>query len=103
MTNKTSEEHYNTPKLNHHLTEEVETLADHAQATDDQKTRDHSHDGHSHGNPKADGWRSHWNLLTSLAILLVMQTFEYGFQIKLSSLSELFIYLSAYLLAGYNV
>ena len=103
MTNKTSEEHFDIVKQNHELAAEVESLADHSQSADDEKTHDHSHDVHSHGNFEANGWRSHWNLLTALAILLIMQTLEYGFQIKLSSLSELFIYLPAYLLAGYKV
>ena len=63
----------------------------------------HDHNGHDHGATGADGWRSHWNLLTALAILVLMQILEYGFQIKFNNPIELLIYIPAYLLAGYKV
>lgn len=96
---KTSDEHFHTTEQDHKLTEEVEILPGEPGLSNDQHTHDHDH--HSHGS--SGGWRSHWSLLTALAILLTMQILEYGFQVKFNPLAELFIYLSAYLLAGYQV
>ncbi|NEU06956.1 cadmium-translocating P-type ATPase [Flavihumibacter sp. R14] len=62
----------------------------------------HNHDDHSHGSG-SESWRDHWDLLTALAILLVMQVLEYGFRLKFSLLTEFLIYMPAYLLAGYKV
>lgn len=97
----TSDEHIHTTEEDHQLTEEVEILPDEPRLTDEDHTHDHDHDGHSHGG--SAGWRSRWNLLTALAILLLMQILEYGFQIQLNALVQLIIYLPAYLLAGYQV
>jgi Cd2+/Zn2+-exporting ATPase len=72
----------------------------------------HSHDdghdheeaeGHDHGEEGSNGWRSHWPLLSSLAILLVMLVLEFGFKFSPVFPAELIIYIAAYLLAGYNV
>jgi len=46
---------------------------------------------------------SHWPLLTSLLILLVMLTLEYGFKFQPAFPINLIIYAIAFLLAGYNV
>lgn len=68
------------------------------------QNHDHDHEGHSHTIDTAkDSWRNHWELLTALSILLVMQVLEYGFRIKLNTLTELAIYIPAFLLAGYKV
>ncbi len=48
-------------------------------------------------------WKSHWQLLLSLAILFLMLTFEYGFKFKPPFPIALIVYGIAYLLAGYNV
>lgn len=71
---------------------------------------DHNHDdghdeddGHDHGGEDSDGWKSHWPLLSSLAILLVMLVLEFGFKYKPVFPVDLIIYVVAYLLAGYNV
>jgi len=66
----------------------------------------HNHDeddGHDHGGEESDGWQSHWPLLSSLAILLVMLVVEFGFKYKPAFPVNLIIYILAYLLAGYNV
>jgi Cd2+/Zn2+-exporting ATPase len=72
----------------------------------------HSHDdghdqeeaeGHDHGEEGSDNWRSHWPLLSSLAILLVMLVLEFGFKFSPVFPADLIIYIAAYLLAGYNV
>lgn len=60
-------------------------------------------DGHNHGSGEPESWTSHWPLLTSLAVVIIMLTLEYGFNITFSQLIQLFIYVPAYLLAGYNV
>lgn len=49
------------------------------------------------------GWRSHWQLLLSLMILVVMLTAEFGFKYIPPFPADLIIYLAAYLLGGYNV
>lgn len=60
-------------------------------------------DGHDHGGEESDGWQSHWPLLSSLAILLIMLVMEFGFKFKPAFPVDLIIYILAYLLAGYNV
>ncbi|MGY0037275.1 hypothetical protein [Pedobacter sp. NJ-S-72] len=47
---------------------------------DDHNHDDHDHDGHSHGGGDS-GWRGQIPLLSSLAILAIMLTLEYGFKI----------------------
>jgi len=59
-------------------------------------------DGHEHGVEKT-GWKSHWDLLLALAILIVMLTLEYGFDIVFNNAISLIIYGLAYLLAGWKV
>jgi Cd2+/Zn2+-exporting ATPase len=66
---------------------------------------DHNHDhdhGHDHG-PNENGWKSKWPLLTSLLILVVMQTLELGFRISFNSTAAFLIFGTAFLLAGYPV
>jgi Cd2+/Zn2+-exporting ATPase len=63
---------------------------------------DHDHDDHNHGGGDS-GWLSHWPLLTSFSILIVMEVIELGFKLNLPTTLSLPIYITAYLLAGYNV
>ena len=60
-------------------------------------------DGHNHGEEDTAGWKTHWALLSSLAVLLVMLVLEFGFKYKPVFPIDLIIYVFAYLLAGYNV
>lgn len=53
--------------------------------------------------PEEAGWKSHWKLLLSIAILLGMLTLEYAWNSIPAFPSNLVIYLAAYLLAGFNV
>src|SRR5436190_2292580 len=75
----------------------------------DEKGHDHEDgdheedDGHDHGGEESEGWKGHWPLLSSLAILLVMLVLEFGFKYKPIFPVDLIIYIIAYLLAGYNV
>jgi len=64
-----------------------------------------SGDGHDHGNEDKDeqGWKTHWDLLLALFILIVLLLLEYGFKIDLPEIPSLIINLIAYLLAGRNV
>ncbi|MFA4870598.1 MAG: heavy metal translocating P-type ATPase [Pedobacter sp.] len=73
------------------------------------ETHNHTHqvhsddDGHNHGSEEPSNWLSHWPLLTSLAVVVVMMVLEYGFHITFNTLTQLIIFIPAYLLAGYNV
>jgi Cd2+/Zn2+-exporting ATPase len=60
-------------------------------------------DGHNHGSEEPSGWLSHWPLLTSLAVVVVMMVLEYGFHITFNTVTQLIIFIPAYLLAGFNV
>jgi Cd2+/Zn2+-exporting ATPase len=42
-------------------------------------------DGHNHGSEEPSGWLSHWPLLTSLAVVVVMMVLEYGFHITFNT------------------
>jgi len=65
-------------------------------------------DGHKHdqidtsGEP-ISGWKSHWQLLLSLSILIIMLILEFGLKYTSPFPLDLIIYLAAYLLGGYNV
>jgi Cd2+/Zn2+-exporting ATPase len=59
-------------------------------------------DVHEHSIEKS-GWKAHVNLLTALAILVVLLVGQYGFNFKLPPVPLLIINLIAYWLAGKNV
>ncbi|MGF2412849.1 heavy metal translocating P-type ATPase [Ferruginibacter sp.] len=84
-----------------------ENTKDHDHSKDDghdHEDGEHEEDDeHNHGEEDSDGWKSHWPLLSSLAILLVMLVLEFGFKFKPVFPIDLIIYVIAYLLAGYNV
>lgn len=66
-------------------------------------------DGHDHAKAGSgvekdkDGWRSHWDLLLALAILIVLLVLEYGFKQELPKTVALAVNLVAYLLGGRKV
>lgn len=62
-------------------------------------------DGHNHENEDKDepGWKTHWDLLLALLILIVLLVLEYGFKIELPKIPSVIINLVAYLLAGRKV
>jgi len=70
---------------------------------DNHDHEDDEDDGHDHGSEDNSGWKSHIPLLSSLAILAVMLTLEFGFKFKPVFPVDLIVYVIAYLLAGYNV
>ncbi|HEV8081225.1 MAG TPA: heavy metal translocating P-type ATPase [Chitinophagaceae bacterium] len=70
----------------------------------EKKHDQHSHDdGHDHGKEEESGWKGHWQLLLSLAILLIMLILQFGFKYVPPFPFDLIIFIGAYLLAGYNV
>ncbi len=62
-------------------------------------------DGHNHGGQEKDepGWKTHWDLLLALLILIVLLVLEYGFKIELPKIPLLVINVIAYILAGRKV
>lgn len=86
-------------KSRHHECCSEDQHTDHQHA-EDQHTDD---DGHNHGAEEPAGWLSHWPLLISFAIVVIMMILAYGFHITFNALTQLVIFIPAYLLAGYNV
>lgn len=80
-----------------------------AQSHTDDDGHDHSQeehdedDGHDHGAEDNAGWKSHWDLLLALLILLVMMALNYGFDYIPTKWVDFGIHLVAYLLAGWRV
>ncbi|HEV8082010.1 MAG TPA: heavy metal translocating P-type ATPase [Chitinophagaceae bacterium] len=64
-----------------------------------------TNDGHNHDGigDENGGWKSHWQLLLSLAILMTMLVLQFGFQYAPVFPFNLSIFSIAFLLAGYNV
>lgn len=76
----------------------------HDHSADDGHEHEHEEDDdHNQDEADSDSWKSHWPLLSSLVILLVMLVLEFGFKFKPAFPIDLIIYIVAYLLAGYNV
>lgn len=63
----------------------------------------HNHDQKDSNIEEVPGWKSHWQLLLSLSILVIMLILDFGFQYKPPFPVDLIIYGAAYLLGGYNV
>lgn len=84
--------------------EHTKTIVANTKHAHEHSTEEHSDDdGHNHGDGEPSGWLSHWPLLTSLLIIVVMMVLEYGFSITFNKYIQLTIFIPAYLLAGYNV
>ncbi len=62
---------------------------------------DHNHDEELQSEKTV--WKTHWDLLLALFILIVLLTLEYAFKIKLSEIASFIINAIAYLLAGRKV
>lgn len=74
-------------------------------------------DGHDHAAEKSAGWKSHWDLLSALLILIILLVWDYGFNYKgfptcMADISisgepaNIYLFavnLVAYLLAGHSV
>jgi Zn2+/Cd2+-exporting ATPase len=61
-------------------------------------------DGHSHDVPSdEESWKTHWNLLLALFILMVMLVLKYGFNFIPEKWIDFSIHFVAFLLAGTNI
>lgn len=81
----------------------------HAHKHDDGHDHHHNHseeehdDGHNHGEEDSAGWKSHWDLLLSLLILVIMMVLNFGFDYIPPKRVDFTIHFVAYLLAGWRV
>jgi Cd2+/Zn2+-exporting ATPase len=73
------------------------------QANGDGHDQDEDHEHNQNRDADTPGWKKHWQLLLSLSILVIMLIMEFGFEYKPVFPIDLIIYLSAFLLGGYNV
>ncbi|RYG04828.1 MAG: cadmium-translocating P-type ATPase, partial [Chitinophagaceae bacterium] len=65
---------------------------------------EHNHDDHDHDHGDGgSGWRSHWDLLLALVILITLLILKFGFDYTLAPIPSLLINLAAYVLAGQDV
>lgn len=60
-------------------------------------------DGHDHGAEDDAGWKSHWDLLLALLILVVMMVLNYGFDYVPPKWIDFGVHFVAFLLAGWRV
>ncbi len=60
-------------------------------------------DGHNHGEEDSAGWKSHWDLLLSLLILVIMMVLNFGFDYVPPKRVDFAIHFVAYILAGWRV
>ncbi len=71
---------------------------------DGEESHEHSDDdGHDHGGKESAGWKSHWNLLAALLILIIMMVLNFGFNYVPSKWIDFSIHAVAFLLAGWRV
>ena len=76
-----------------------------AEASSGDHDHDHDHD-HSHSHEHATrlpAWREHLDLLSALAIVIILLTLEFAFSVTLPRTVSFAINAVAYLLAGWNV
>lgn len=65
-------------------------------------TQDDGHD-HDHGGGEQAGWKSHWDLLLALVILVTMIVLRFGFHIVPNKWVDFSIHAVAFVLAGWRV
>ncbi|MEJ7678350.1 MAG: heavy metal translocating P-type ATPase [Segetibacter sp.] len=58
---------------------------------------------HDHGGGESEGWKSHWDLLLGLLILIVMVVLKFGFHYTPTKWVDFGIHFIAFLLAGWRV
>jgi Cd2+/Zn2+-exporting ATPase len=72
--------------------------------TDNKSEHEHTDDdGHNHGSEESAGWKSHWDLLLALFILIVMLVLKFGFHFTPVKWIDFGIHFIAFLLAGWRV
>lgn len=75
----------------------------------DHDSHDHEHDeedeghDHNHGGGESAGWKSHWDLLLALLILIVMLVLKFGFHFTPTKWVDFGIHFIAFILAGWRV
>ena len=90
---------------NHDIKQEGDLQLDNLTKVTDNKS-EHEHtdaDGHDHGSEESPGWKSHWDLLLALFILLVMLVLKFGFHFTPLKWIDFGIHFIAFLLAGWRV
>lgn len=89
------------------LTKISDNKHEHNHSDDDGHDHDHNHsdddDDHDHGSEGSAGWKSHWDLLLALLILLVMIVLKFGFHFVPTKYIDLTIHAAAFILAGWRV
>ena len=74
-----------------------------ATSTETTKEIDDDHDNDASVSEEPAGWKSHWDLLLGLFILLVMMILNFGFQYVPPQWADFAIHAVAYILAGWQV
>lgn len=95
----------------HSMDAKKTTVKAHTHKHDDHHDHYHDHsegehdedDGHNHGEEDSAGWKSHWDLLLSLLILVMMMVLNFGFNYVPQKWVDFAIHFAAYLLAGWSV
>lgn len=74
--------------------------------SEEEQDNEHNHDdhdhNHEHGGEEA-GWKSHWDLLLALLILVVMVVLKFGFHFTPTKWVDFGIHFIAFILAGWRV
>lgn len=91
------------------LTKISDNKSEHNHSDDDGNNHDHNHSDddddhdHDHGSEGSTGWKSHWDLLLALLILMVMIVLKFGFHFVPTKYIDLTIHAAAFILAGWKV
>lgn len=91
------------------LTKISDNKHEHNHSDDDGHDHDHNHSDddddhdHDHGSEGSAGWKSHWDLLLALLILIVMIVLKFGFHFVPIKYIDLTIHAAAFILAGWRV
>ena len=88
------------------LTKVSDKKSGHMHSEDEEHNHEHSHDDdhdHDHGGGEDAGWKSHWDLLLALLILIVMVVLKFGFHFTPTKWVDFSIHFIAFILAGWRV
>lgn len=91
------------------LTKISDNKHEHNHSDDDGYDHDHNHSDddedhdHDHGSEGLAGWKSRWDLLLALLILIVMIVLKFGFHFTPTKWIDLTIHAIAFFLAGWRV
>ncbi len=88
------------------LTKVSDKKSGHMHSEDEEHNHEHSHDDdhdHDHSGGENAGWKSHWDLLLALLILIVMVVLKFGFHFTPTKWVDFSIHFIAFILAGWRV